>query len=820
MGVYRFGLSALVVLFHFGGLGPVSGRVVVFTFFVLSGYLMALVLTRTYGTTPRGAGAFYLNRTLRLVPPFIVVAALTLLFMGWRDGRGFYIDPLEPEWLGVSTGNFLNLGWQWAHQWQTWPPSAGGEFTIDPPTWSLVSEGCFYLAAPLLALLLFKAKPLFAAVIGVSVAIAITSWARPDLTFDDSVYQNVFGSIWTFGLGMALFALRDPLRRRLPDRALRWAGPAGLLVGGVFLLKVMRDVQPATEARIYSYLAISSLAILLLGLHREWPRWFRETDRRLGDIAYGVFLGHFLAALILLALAEQITRHTGVLNPFGRLNTREFGQWTLLATIVLSLGIFRTVEAPIQRMRGRVRASAGGTAAPRGPAEENTDTVRRGGLARHAPRLEAALGVTAMVATVGAVVWLATRALPTPPAASAATVASAPADGPGSLQVMTASTGHGALAWAATDRGRLLLRVASRNPGGALQSPVPVAVPGDDVEDLRGTGGRAGQFALTWRWHAAAHPGRDHVALALLQAGAPTQVVQDIGARGPLAGPALAHVPSSGGAIVAWVERDGDRWAVRALRIAPANGAAPQVPAPTIVRRGTGAPPRLTGVGGDDAFAELALDRGGRVLLAAQEGDGAWQVHDVGRGVRPSLAVDRSRALAAAARDGARRVLTVVGQEPEPRVYPVAARRGATVAADPVATVDQRGFATVVWPEQDADGTSALRAVVLRPDGPVLSQVVARGRGPLRIHTITGDMQGGISVLAERDGTTLLLRREPLRPDGQVSPAPRWRTDRGVLPPGVQGAALAPLAAGGAVLGWWADGAVRARILEAPLPDA
>lgn len=368
MGLFRYGLSATVVLFHFGGLGQVSGRVVVFTFFVLSGYLMALVISRTYGATPAGAGAFYANRALRLVPPFLVFAALTLLALAGRDGRGFYVDPAREEWYGVFTGGALGLGWAGGLELGSWPPVVGGQFGVVPPSWSLVSEGVFYLAAPLLVLLLLRARPLFALVVGGSLLIALDAWRSEALSFDAHVYKNALGSLWTFGLGMTLYAVHAPLRRRLPERLARSVGWAGLALAAVFLARMLVDDRPVGEASIYGYLALSATAILLISLQDHWPAPFLAVDRRLGDLAYGVFLGHFLAAILLLGISEALTASGAGLAVFGRVGSWEFGLWTLALSTVLSFAVFHVVEEPVQvlrrRLRTRARARRERTAAP------------------------------------------------------------------------------------------------------------------------------------------------------------------------------------------------------------------------------------------------------------------------------------------------------------------------------------------------------------------------------------------------------------------------------------------------------------------------
>lgn len=60
MGLYRFWLAITVVMFHMGGISWVSGRVAVFSFYCVSGYLIFRVLDTVYLKDWRHVGYFCL----------------------------------------------------------------------------------------------------------------------------------------------------------------------------------------------------------------------------------------------------------------------------------------------------------------------------------------------------------------------------------------------------------------------------------------------------------------------------------------------------------------------------------------------------------------------------------------------------------------------------------------------------------------------------------------------------------------------------------------------------------------------------------------
>ena len=83
MGIYRFVLAALVVLFHFGGLSWIVGRIAVFAFYCVSGFLIFQVLDRIYLREAHGVWRFFSNRFVRLFPLYLLYMLLTLAFSQW-----------------------------------------------------------------------------------------------------------------------------------------------------------------------------------------------------------------------------------------------------------------------------------------------------------------------------------------------------------------------------------------------------------------------------------------------------------------------------------------------------------------------------------------------------------------------------------------------------------------------------------------------------------------------------------------------------------------------------------------------------------------
>ena len=69
LGTYRVILALMVVFQHLGKSYQL-GAYAVFTFFVISGYLMTYILNENYGYSLRGRMKYLLNRILRIYPVY------------------------------------------------------------------------------------------------------------------------------------------------------------------------------------------------------------------------------------------------------------------------------------------------------------------------------------------------------------------------------------------------------------------------------------------------------------------------------------------------------------------------------------------------------------------------------------------------------------------------------------------------------------------------------------------------------------------------------------------------------------------------------
>jgi peptidoglycan/LPS O-acetylase OafA/YrhL len=332
-GIFRLLLATFVLIGHLPA-SPLKSPAhdAVFAFFLLSGYLMTLVLNETYGFSYDGIRRFLVNRALRIYPPYFAALALALLLFAirrWTNGTPIpWLDNV-PDY--VSQVLLLDV-----------PGVQHARWII--PSWSLNVEVGFYVAMVVLA------RRRSFAIAWVLFSLALLGrmlWTGESFL---GRYFTYAGASLPFSLGSLLCHLRDRLPRATPAVA----------VGAVTVFAAHALVEqwlwrdPSMEG-LYASVVLAVIVVAALRDGRALgagPR-LRRIDARCGDLAYPLFLCH-----------HPIVLATAAMLPL-RLAFRD--AWaSVLATLLSFLAawlLHRGVETPIARWRDRIRP-----AARRGPA--------------------------------------------------------------------------------------------------------------------------------------------------------------------------------------------------------------------------------------------------------------------------------------------------------------------------------------------------------------------------------------------------------------------------------------------------------------------
>jgi peptidoglycan/LPS O-acetylase OafA/YrhL len=178
LGTFRFLLALSVALGHFGtvwGYHIMNGRMAVQCFFMISGFLISLVLSQKYDpTTADGRQLFYTNRALRIFVPYwsfclMILAAHALIYLalGVRFGVDATFAQHWPEMtlptrIYLLFSNIFILMQEWS-MWLVYENGAMipvwnsdlhgphlGTFQVIPQAWSVSLELMFYALAPFL----------------------------------------------------------------------------------------------------------------------------------------------------------------------------------------------------------------------------------------------------------------------------------------------------------------------------------------------------------------------------------------------------------------------------------------------------------------------------------------------------------------------------------------------------------------------------------------------------------------------------------------------------------------------------------------------
>jgi len=333
-GIYRYLLANLVVLAHlWWQLTHWTGWYAVFGFYVLSGYLMALVLDRVYPLSVGGTTRFLANRALRIFPPYLVILGLASLLVFWI--------PHAARTLNASMA-FPSAAWGWVSNLVIFGLNSEPQRLV-PPAWSLDVELCFYVG---MGLLLARWRSI------------VVVWFIASLAF--TVYTNLVDAPFLYryratpsaSLPFSLGALLYHFRCRLALES-GWHVPAAatLFFGHAALAGSIWEGGDGLEYAgfYYSMFAAGYLTLALSVLdRRQVPGWLVRLDRRLGDLSYPIFLGHWSAATLVNWALFSGERTQGL----------AFFLPSLLVVHGLAWAVHGLVETPVEATRAAIRKRA------------------------------------------------------------------------------------------------------------------------------------------------------------------------------------------------------------------------------------------------------------------------------------------------------------------------------------------------------------------------------------------------------------------------------------------------------------------------------
>ena len=314
----------LVILFHLDMAGLTSGFLGVDIFFVISGYLMAMMYR------PEHQASFFLKRARRLLPAYFVTIFATTLVASWLTTPNDYQQVIGQS--VFATFFAANIGF--------WLENSYFDKAAFKPLlhlWSLGLEIQFYLLVPLLYRLFQKHFAFFVIIWLGSLALCFWLLGLSPKTSFFWIPMRLWQFLIGFGCGYYL------ANRQLAHTA--WPGALALLV---IVLMLFVPVDGQAMNIWYGHPGLSALAIslatgvtLVFGLPKALQAHpLASVLERIGGYSYSLYLAHF--PVIVLYLYQPF--HGTLTHSPDAASTAALVALILLASTLL----YRYVENPLR----------------------------------------------------------------------------------------------------------------------------------------------------------------------------------------------------------------------------------------------------------------------------------------------------------------------------------------------------------------------------------------------------------------------------------------------------------------------------------------
>lgn len=286
-GILRTLLAINVVLLHIFNV-PTLGNYSVSFFFLLSGFLMTLIMHETYGYSFKGFKIFWVNRILRLYPIYLSILIITIVLI-------FIFPEITVRHSAIKIPDTI-IGW-FANITMIYPNIVPHRFNprLVPTAWALTNELLFYL---LISFGVSKTLKRTLIWLVLSIGYYIGTYVYYDIA--TYRYSAIFASSLPFALGGLLYWIvkLKPLKKV----SLTWV----ILLYLIFILNARFKygfTELLKEISIYINMFIAFLLIYLL-YHLKLSNKWKKRDQYIGMYSYPIYLSHYLVAILYVAFID------------------------------------------------------------------------------------------------------------------------------------------------------------------------------------------------------------------------------------------------------------------------------------------------------------------------------------------------------------------------------------------------------------------------------------------------------------------------------------------------------------------------------------
>jgi len=286
-------------------------------FFVLSGFLMSLLVCETYKGRIR---AFAMNRFLRLYPTywFTMLLMALLLWLGL---------PLSREDVGIPPLAQLIPDILYVNYWKDNPQ-------LLLTSWAVTNEIVFYclIALGISASQVRALVWLFISIIMYFV-VQVFSSAESDLRYFSPVAASL-----PFAIGAVAYHFRNVVSAAN-------IVPLGIVAGAAMLLCIFIDAAGVTKPPTQLLFLLATAFFTLSLFHSaKKARALKWVDDQIGALSYPVYLNHFGAMMVALLLVERSAQANFIL-------------YTVVISLALAMLNNIVVDVPINKVRNSLRRS-------------------------------------------------------------------------------------------------------------------------------------------------------------------------------------------------------------------------------------------------------------------------------------------------------------------------------------------------------------------------------------------------------------------------------------------------------------------------------
>lgn len=340
-GIYRTFLAFVVVLHHLCSV-PVIGHFAVHGFFILSGYLMTLIMNESYGYSNYGLLAFLKNRLLRLFPIYWFVLLISLLIIFYYGEalsqsyrRFIYIPNDVSGWIQNISLVYFDF----------FPNKI--EPRISPPTWALTVELFFYL---LVGFGISKTKGFSAIWFGCSCLYMLATHC-----FDGSYsmrYSSLIAGTLPFSLGALIYHFQNEINflKKSPRHRLLFFVIAITIFNACLGAFVVYKNHSSFffYLTFYSNYILNSLVIVLL-INISFSSRLKFIDAEVGRFSYPIYLFHwqagFLSSMLLWSEPVLGFSYEGILSML----------LSLFLCLIVSIFSIKFIENPLEEYRRNIK---------------------------------------------------------------------------------------------------------------------------------------------------------------------------------------------------------------------------------------------------------------------------------------------------------------------------------------------------------------------------------------------------------------------------------------------------------------------------------